>query len=41
MPIALTQIRAENSSESLLSEIRQIKYSLYQANEMIKKDVTI
>ena len=41
MPIALTQVKAENSSDSLLNEIRQIKYSLYQAKEMIKKDVII
>ena len=33
IPIAL----AGNNSESLLTEIRQIVYSLYQAKEMTKK----
>ena len=31
LPIALAQIKAGNNSESLLNEIRQIIYSLYQA----------
>ena len=31
LPIALAQIKAGNYSESLLNEIRQIIYSLYQA----------
>ena len=30
-PIALAQIKAGNNSESLLNEIRQIVYSLYQS----------
>ena len=30
LPIALVQIKAGNSSESLLNEIRQIAYSLYR-----------
>ena len=30
LPIALAQVKAGNNSESLLSEIRQIVYSLYQ-----------
>ena len=30
-PIALAQIKAGNISESLLNEIRQIVYSLYQS----------
>ena len=30
LPIALAQVRAGNNSESLLNEIRQIVYSLYQ-----------
>ena len=30
--IALAQIKAGNTSESLLKEIRQNVYSLYQAN---------
>ena len=29
LPIALTQVKAGNNSESLLNEIRQIVYSLY------------
>ena len=29
LPIALTQVKAENNSESLLNEIRKIVYSLY------------
>ena len=29
LPIALAQIKADNNSESLLNEIRQIVYSLY------------
>ena len=30
LPIALAQIKAGNDSESLLTEIRQIVYSLYR-----------
>ena len=30
LPIALAQVKAGNNSESLLNEIRQIVYSLYQ-----------
>ena len=30
LPIALTQVKAGKNSESLLNEIRQIVYSLYQ-----------
>ena len=41
LPIALAQAKAGNNSESLLNEIRQIVYSLYQSlkrlyNNMIK-----
>ena len=41
LPIALAQPKAGNNSESLLNEIRQIVYSLYQSlkrlyNNMIK-----
>ena len=36
LPIALTQIKAGNNS-SLLNEIRQIVYSLYQSTEITKK----
>ena len=31
------QIKAGNTSENLLNEIRQIIYSLYQAKEITKK----
>ena len=31
LPIALAQVKAENTSENLLNEIRQIIYSLYWA----------
>ena len=31
LPIALAQIKAGNNSQSLLSEIRQIVYSLYRS----------
>ena len=37
LPIALAQIKAGNTSETLLSEIRQIIYSLYRAKEITKK----
>ena len=37
LPIALAQIKAGNNSESLLNEIRQNVYSLYQSKEITKK----
>ena len=37
LPIALAQVKAGNNSESLLNQIRQIVYSLYQSKEVIKK----
>ena len=37
LPIALTQVKAGNTSENLLSEIRQIIYSLYRAKEITKR----
>ena len=37
LPIALTQVKAGNNSKSLLNEIRQIVYSLYQAKQINKK----
>ena len=37
LPIALAQVRAGNTSESLPNEIRQILYSLYQEKEINKK----
>ena len=37
LPIALAQVKAGNNSGSLLNEIRQIFYSLYQFKEITKK----
>ena len=37
IPIALAQIKAGNTSENLLNEIRQIIYSLYRTKEITKK----
>ena len=37
LPIALAQVKAGNNSESLLNEIRQIFYSLYQSKQSTKK----
>ena len=37
LPIAYAQIEAGNNSKSLLNEIRQIVYSLYQSKEITKK----
>ena len=37
LPIALTQVKAENNSESLLNEIRKIVYSLYHWKQISKK----
>ena len=37
LPIALAQVKAGNNSESLLNEIRQIAYSLYQSKGITKK----
>ena len=36
LPIALAQIKTCNNSESLLNEIRQIVYSLYQSKKITK-----
>ena len=36
-PLALAQVKAANTLENLLNEIRQIVYSLYQAKEISKK----
>ena len=35
--IALAQVKAGNNTESLLNEIRQIVYSLYQSKQITKK----
>ena len=37
LPIALAQVQGGNTSENLLNEIRQIKYSLYWAKKISKK----
>ena len=37
LPIALAQVKADNTSEHLLNEIRQIIYSLYWAKGISKK----
>ena len=37
LSITLAQVKAGNTSEDLLNEIRQIIYSLYRANEITKK----
>ena len=37
LPIALAQIKAGNNSESLLNEIKQIVYYLYQSKLITKK----
>ena len=37
LPIALAQVKAGNTSENLLNEIRQIVYSLYREKEVTKK----
>ena len=37
LKIALAQVKAGNNSESLLNEIRQIVYSLYQSKQITKK----
>ena len=37
LPIALAQVKAGNTSENLLNEIRQIMYSLYRSKKITKK----
>ena len=37
LPVALAQVKANNNSESLLNEIRQIVYSFYQSKQITKK----
>ena len=41
LPIALAQVKAGNNSENLLSEIRQIVYSLYQSKKKSLKKYAI
>ena len=37
LPIELAQVKAGNTFENLVNEIRQIIYSLYRTKEIIKK----
>ena len=37
LPIAITQVKAGNTSEILLNEIREIIYSFYPAKENTKR----
>ena len=37
LPIPLAQVKTGNNSESLVNEIRQIVYSLYQSKQINKK----
>ena len=37
LPISLAPVKAGNNSESLLNEIRQIFYYLYQSKQITKK----
>ena len=37
LPVALAQVKAGNNSESLLNEIKQTVYSLYQSNQITEK----
>ena len=37
LPIGLAQVKVDNNSESLLNEIKQIVYSLYQSKQITKK----
>ena len=39
LPVVLAQVKAGNNSESLLNEIRQIVYSLYQSKQITKKSI--
>ena len=37
LPIALAQVKAGNNSETLLNEIRQIVYYLYQSKQITNR----
>ena len=39
LPVTLAQVKAGNTSENLLNEIRRIIYSLYWAKEITKKRI--
>ena len=36
LPISLAQLKAENNSEKLKNEIRQLLYSLYRSKKLTK-----
>ena len=36
LPVDITQVKASNTSEKLLNEVRQITYSLYREKEITK-----
>ena len=38
LPVALAQVKTDNTSENLLNKIRQIVYSMYQARKITKKE---
>ena len=41
LPIALAKVKAGNTSENLLNELRKITYSLHREKEITKKYITI
>ena len=41
LQITIAHVKACHTSENLLNEIRQIIYSLYQAEETIKKCIAV
>ena len=38
LSIALAQVKAVNNAESLLNQIRQVVYSLYQSKQITKRE---
>ena len=41
LPIALAQVKAGNTSEDLLNEIRQTKYFCIKQKKLLTKNITI
>ena len=41
LPIAFAEVKAGNTSENLLNEIRQIIYSLYRAKKLVNMYIII
>ena len=41
LQIALAKVKAGNTSENLLNELRKITYSLYREKEITEKYITI